>query len=271
MAAGADDDAVHQVDRRRGELRRDHLGLVVGGEGAVRAEVAGEEDEVVALAEQRVAQVVRIPRPGPRIGHARLVELLWRDVGVGDQLVDRGGQASVELVTHGIGRIGQEVVAGDEAGARGHDAVGGDVGVDHPGDLGRGLHQAADREVGDREGGRADVDRRAGAVRVLAQDVVTAQARLGDRVALRRREVAGLLPEQALVGVAEERDDGVAAEDRHVAQRLGRIGFRRGAIRVDDALDLLGDEVLRERTATVRRGIGLGPELLDPRVRRRGR
>ena len=158
MAAGADDDAVHEVDRRRGELRGDHLGLVVGGEGAVGAEVAGQEDEVMSLPEQGVAQVVGIPRPGPRIGHARLVELLWRDIGVGDQLVDRRNHSRVELVTDGIGRIGQEVVAGDEAGARGHDTIGRDVGVDHPGDLRRRLHQAADGEVGDREGGRADVD-----------------------------------------------------------------------------------------------------------------
>ena len=174
------------------------------------------------------------------------------------------GQAGVELATDGIGRIGQEVVAGDEARVRGHDAVGGEVGVDHPDDLGRGLDQAPDGEVWDREGRRADVHRLAGAVRVLAEDVVTAQARLGDRVALRRREVTGLLPEQALVGVAEERDDGVVAEDRHVAQRLGRIGVgRRRAIRVDDALDLLRDEVLRERTAAVVLGIGLGLERME--------
>ena len=111
----------------------------------------------------------------------------------------------------------------------------------------------------------------AGAVRVLAQDVVTAQARLGDRVALGRREVARLLPEKALIGVAEERDDGVIAKDRHVSERLGRVGVCcRGAVRVHDALDLLGDEVLRERAAAVRLGVGLGPERWTA-DRRRGR
>ena len=89
---------------------------------------------------------------------------------------------------------------------------------------------------------------RSGAVGVLAEDEVVAQARLGRRVAADRRDVARLLAEQALVRVAEERDRVVAAGDDDVPEP----GVRR-AVGVDDALDLLGDEVLRERAGRVAR------------------
>ena len=95
---------------------------------------------------------------------------------------------------------------------------------------------------GHREVARPQRDARAGAVRVLAQHEVVAQARLRGGVAADRRDVPGLLAEQALVGIAEERDRVVAADDRrrNAARDSRPVG-------VDDALDLLGDEVLRER------------------------
>ena len=82
------------------------------------------------------------------------------------------------------------------------------------------------------------------AVGVLAQDVVVAQARLGDGVAADRRDVAGLLPEQALVRIAEERDRPSSPPTIDDVPQRRRFA---GPVRVDDALDLLGDEV-RART-----------------------
>ena len=147
-----------------------------------------------------------------------------------------------ELGAHRLGRVGEEVVPGHERRARRDDAAGLRVRVDQPRDLRRRLDETADGEPGHREVGRAQRDLRAGAVGVLAEDEVVPQARLGRRVALDRRDVARLLAEQALVGVAEERDRVVAADDDDVPEP----GVR-GAVGVDDALDLLGDEVLRER------------------------
>ena len=89
---------------------------------------------------------------------------------------------------------------------------------------------------------------RLGSVGVLAEDEVVPQAGVGRGVAPDRRDVARLLAEQALVRVAEERDDVVAAGENDVPQP--RI---RRAVRVDDALDLLGDQVLCERAGRVAR------------------
>ena len=158
-----------------------------------------------------------------------------------------------------LGRVGEEVVAGHERRARGDDAARLRVGVDQAGDLGRRLDEAADGEPGDREGARPQRDLRPGAVGVLAEHEVVAQARLRGGVAPDGRHVAGLLAEQALVGVAEERDRVVAARDDDVAEP----GFAR-PVGVDDALDLLGDEVLRERAGGV-----LPPPAAS--ARRRGR
>ena len=128
--------------------------------------------------------------------------------------------------------------------------------VDHVCDLGFGLDEASDGEVGDREDVRANVDADVSPVRVLAQDEVAPKARLRGRVACGRREVLRLRAQPALVRVAEERDDGVVANDRHVADVIA------GPVEVDDALDLLREQV--RRVGAVGMVLDLLPQRRDP-------
>ena len=123
-------------------------------------------------------------------------------------------------------------------------AAGRDIRVDQPRDLAGGLDQAADREPRHRKIVPRQRDAGLRAVLVLAQHEVAAQARLGRRVALDRRHVARFLADRALVGRTEERDRVVVADDHDVLQRVRSVG-------IDDALDFLGHEVLRERARRV--------------------
>ncbi len=149
VAAGAEDDGVGEVDGRGGELGREHAGLEVGGQGAVGAEVTGQEHQVVARAEQLRPQLGRGPRQG----------ILRRLAVRGDQRVRDGARAALELGLHGIRGVREEVIAGHEGRRGRHDAVHGRVGIEHAGDFRRRLDETADGKARDRELAGAQRDR----------------------------------------------------------------------------------------------------------------
>ena len=252
MAAGAEDEAVREVRRRVVELRCEDARLEVRCKRAVRTEMPGEVDDVVALrSEELRPELVSGPRGWILRGEVRRC----------DERLRRTAGSRLELRLDRIRGVGEKVVAGHERGARREDAIRvGEVGVDHPRCLGRCFDQATNREVRHREDARAQRDARLRPVRVLAQDVVEAQARFGRGRRAHGREVPRLLAEQALVRGAEERDDVVTADDRHVAQGIVR------PVGVDDVLDRLGEQVLRERASGA--PVSLARESDDPRARR---
>ncbi len=139
MTAGAEKDGVLQINRGRRHFIRQHACAEVGGQRAARAEMTGQEDEVVPTAEQVRAQIGG--RPRGRIGR----RLAWG----GDQRVRGSPNSGLERGLHRLGVVSQEVIAGDQSARRCvHDASGRcQVGVHHADDLGRGLHQAPDGQV----------------------------------------------------------------------------------------------------------------------------
>ena len=150
--------------RRCGQLGGAQCRLEVGGERVVRAEVAGQEDEVVAGTEQLRAQRGRVPRA---VGSGCVASHSWPGATslsvISVSTVPAGAQPGEVALTASAASV-EEVVAGHERRRRGRDGAAGvaEVGVEHPGDLGGGLDQAADGEVRDREGCRVErqVDRR---------------------------------------------------------------------------------------------------------------
>ena len=86
VAAGAEHDRVGEAGRRRGEIGRDQAGREVGGQRAVGAEVAGQEDHVVTAAEQLAREVIGRPRQWV-VGFR--VRALRRNAVGRDQRVDR--------------------------------------------------------------------------------------------------------------------------------------------------------------------------------------
>ena len=89
VAARAEDDRVREVDVRRRELRRVHGRRVVGRERVVGAEVAGQEDQVVAAAQQLGAQLARRSRTPSAASPVVDGGTPW----FGDQLVVRRARA----------------------------------------------------------------------------------------------------------------------------------------------------------------------------------
>jgi hypothetical protein len=158
VAPRAEHDRVLEVHRRVRKLRREDVRPVVGGEGVVRAEVPGEEDEIVAGPEELAAKVGRRPAVIPVRRRADRRDArrhgLVRDQGV----VVRAADAGLQVPGDDVGRIGEEVVPRRERrGRRGHRAArSGEVGIEHPFDLGGRLDEPSDRKVRNRERVRVD-------------------------------------------------------------------------------------------------------------------
>ncbi len=249
MASRAEHDRVGEVGGRGDEVGGEQAGSEVRGERAVGAEVSGEEDHVVAAAEEHCSEL----RRGPR-------RRILRRLAVGrDQRVRRGAGALLQLRLDCGRFVGEEVVSCHQRGGRRDDSVGNDIGVDHPGDVRRRFDQSADGEPRHGEIARRQRDLGVRPIAILAQYVVQPQAGFRRRIALHRRHVTRFIGEPAHVWRAEERDHAVVAGDDHEAQRIRPIG-------VNDALDLLRDQVLRERARRVVRRLLL--ERSHPRIAR---
>ena len=211
VAAGAEHDRVGEVGGRRREFGREHRSRKIGRERAVGAEVAGQEDDIVPAAEQRRAEL----RRGPRL------RVLRRTMPFA--VISVCGATPVpdcSSVVIGARGVGEEVITCHERGRR-RDRL--RPAATYRRRSARRSRRASRRSNRPRQPRHRELDarieiassprRRPGSARSPG-----CKARVGDRRARNRRFVSRFLTDERLVGIAEERNRTVVADDDDILQ-----------------------------------------------------
>ena len=236
MTTKCDDDAVADFIVELSDFTGRQLRGVVRCQHASCAEVSGDRNHVVATGKKLGAEL--LCRPGVRTGRSftlRLDQRVLKETGA------RPGCSRGQVGGQRLSRIANEVVTGDERRTRGDHTARCFVCGDGRADVVRGVDESANGKPGDRHGTAADRQIGRGAIEVLPSNETRPKTCFRSRVWIDRRDVLTLVRKSSHVLNLVVRDHIGAARENDVLQS-------RRSVTVDNSLDLLGDEILGERT-----------------------